>query len=104
MDGNTEPTLNSRNFKLVKCPTCEKYPNRYGVTQIKPTIKFNGFRWNIEKGTWELQGYCVLCHKEWRILISMEPIRDLKFIIENPKLGGGQKVIGPIENHLRRCL
>lgn len=102
MDGKTLATLNSKIFKMVKCPMCEKYPNRYGRKQIKPTIRFYGFRWNIEIATWEIQGYCVLCAKEWRIVISVDHVTGLHFTIVDPKLGKKKGKIGPIEDHLRR--
>lgn len=96
---DTLPTLNSQNFKQVKCPTCEKYPERRGDRQI-PEIRFVGIRWVAEKHMIEIQGYCSHCHKEHRIQIEGIDHKTLGMItIFNPKLS---KQVGPIEEHLKR--
>ena len=63
MDGNTLPTLNSHNFKVVMCPTCKKYPSRHG-RRLTPRIIFTGFRWNAEEHILEIQGHCDFC--KWK--------------------------------------
>lgn len=97
---DTLPTLNSRNFKQVKCPTCEKYPERVRSRRWKPEIRFAGIRWDAEGNMLELQGHCVNCSKEFRVLIKDIGPKQLHGIsIFNPK---SSEHVGPIEEHLKR--
>lgn len=96
----TLPTLNSKNFKQVKCPTCEKYPERKRGGPKVPIIKFLGIRWVAEEHMLEFQGYCVHCFKEHRIQvegIGHDLLHEISLF--NPKLS---KDVGPIEEHLKR--
>lgn len=98
---NTLPTLNSKNFKQVKCPMCEKYPARWEDRRAAPPhIKFNGLRWDAEGHIFELQGYCDHCWKEFRVLVRGVNHEQLhKISLYNPKI---PEHIGPIEEHLKR--
>lgn len=97
----TQPTLNSKNFKMVKCPTCEKYPGRYEKSvSHKPHINFKGLRWDCELHIFELQGYCSHCNKEFRVLVLGVDHEQLhKISLYNPKVSDH---VGPIEEHLKR--
>ena len=66
----TIETINSKNFKYVKCPMCEKYPKRRDPGRIRfPKISFRGIRWIAEESILEIQGHCEHCYKEYRIRI-----------------------------------
>ena len=97
----TLPTLNSKNFKYVKCPTCEKYPSRWNSRRTTvPRIVFPGIRWNAEMHQVEIQGHCEHCYKEFRVLIEGIDGQTLSLItLVNPKVG---ETIGPVSDHLRR--
>jgi len=97
----TLPTLNSKNFKRVICPTCETYPNRKAnSTYTRPHINFTGIRWVVEKHILELQGFCVHCFKEHRVQIGGIDGSSLAMItLFNPKLS---QDLGPVEEFLKR--
>ncbi len=97
----TLPTLNSKNFKYVKCPNCEKYPERWNNYKVvAPRVGFTGLRWVAEEHRIELQGYCDCCYKEYRVRIDGISDHFLSQItLFNPKIS---EQVGPIEEHLRR--
>lgn len=94
---NTEKTINSKNFKLIKCPTCQKYPER--ARWPDPFIRFIGIRWNAGMDELEIQGYCECCHKEFRIIVYQVDISKNSVDLFNPKLS---KMIGPVDEFVRR--
>lgn len=97
----TQPTLNSVNFKYVKCPACLDNPDTQQFER-KAMINFRGFRWNFGDCSLEIQGSCGRCFKEWRIKISNYQPFENDIDILNPKKGPSEKKVGDIENFLRR--
>lgn len=97
----TLPTLNSHNFKYVKCPVCDKYPNRHGK-EVIPKIIFTGVRWVAESRDLEFQGSCEHCFKEWRIVIRDFSLNRRPIGLYDPKKHHRISEILLLEENVRR--